>query len=324
MTETTLTLTNTDSGATQTITGASTTAADIVTGVAEGYTYAKVTTTNKLGDVVVNVFKITVLPNVFYIYHSSTKTVEVVPLSECAADGTFNIYAKTASGTLYGGYYVAYQKKGAGYNGGLEGLGEGNVDTNGIAYSKTKCGQGYWLKGKAYTVDGTAMTPTPGATYYLKEVPVEFLSPYMSVIYDVNNSNNIVRIYLITAVDDLNYTNVGLTVKDGSNQAMDIGNRIALTNTFKITSESRDTIQIKASTAFGVAAGFVAVWQLPTLPANETGFTLNAYYVTPDGITVTGAQTRTVNMGDGHVTVIDGQPTFTPGPDVTGITFTQQ
>ena len=246
-------------------------------------------------------FTVTNTLNVFYVYHSSDNTVDIVPMPE---SGTFDLTSLVKSDHLYGGYYANYQKKGSTYTGGpaLDGSGaavNGGVAAGGTAYTG---GAGKWLKSKAFTATqlssgeggpGNAMTPAVGATYYLKEVPVAFLKPYMVVIYDTHNNNSIVRLYLLSAIDDLNYNDIGLDAVD-----ITTGNRIALAASYTISNEFTGVkTKITPNSAFGVSAGFLPVWQPPELPSGDS-FTYQPYFVTPDGVKVSGLLTRTVEMGN--------------------------
>lgn len=246
-------------------------------------------------------FTVTNTLNVFYVYHSSDNTVDIVPMPK---SGTFDLTAKVKDGYLYGGYYANYQKKGTEYTGGPI------RDTNGAAVNHGKDsggtaytgGAGKWLKGKAFTATqlssgvggpGNAMTPAAGATYYLKEVPVDYLKPYMVVVYDTHNNNSIVRMYLLSAIDDLNYNDIGLDAVD-----ITTGNRIALAASYTISNEFTGVkTKITPNSAFGVSAGFLPVWQPPELPSGDS-FTYQPYFVTPDGVKVSGLLTRTVEMGN--------------------------
>ena len=215
--------------------------------------------------------------------------------------------------------YANYQKKGSTYTGGAIST-EDHKDTGGTAYTG---GLGSWLKGKAFKEQalstgeggkGTAMTPAAGATYYLKEVPEAYLKPYMVVIYDTHNNNSVVRMYLLSAVDDLNYSNVGLDAVD-----ITTGDRIALATSYTITNEFTGNATITARTITGsdsYSKGLVAVWQ-PTLPGlDKDSFAYQAYFVTPDNVTVYGKLTRTVSLGD---RTVHGGAFGSPG-----VSFTEQ
>ena len=131
----------------------------------------------------------------------------------------------------------------------------------------------------------------------------------MVVVYNTQRENSIVRMYLLSAVDDLNYSDVGLTAVN-----ITTGERIALSTSYTITNEFTGNTTLTANSAFGVSGGLLAVWQPPTLPSADS-FTYQPYFVTPDGVTVYGKLTRTVVMGD---RTVHGQ--F----EAPGISFTEQ
>ena len=249
-------------------------------------------------------FTVTNTLNVFYVYHSSDNTVDIVPMPE---SGTFDLTAKVKDGYLYGGYYANYQKKGSTYTGGpaLDGSGaavNGGVAPGGKAYTG---GALWWAKGKAFQEaplasgeggKGTEMTPAIGATYYLKEVPSVFLKPMLYVIYDAHNEYTVVHNYLLTDVDDNNYNDIGLYATN-----ITTGDKIRVTTAYTITdSFNGKSDTIKAAT-FGARSGYVAVWK-PELAVSD--FVYTPYFKTPDGVIVEGSSTRTVTIGTGKVTIV--------------------
>ena len=86
----------------------------------------------------------------FYVYHSSDNSVEKISLSSVTG-GTFDITNLVSNGYLYGGYYSDYNRKGANYSGGTDGLTEQGgryYDVGGTSYDG---GLGYWSGSNAYT-----------------------------------------------------------------------------------------------------------------------------------------------------------------------------
>lgn len=216
----------------------------------------------------------------FYVYHSSVEDGDIEKIEIIAdnlnTDGTFNIVNKTYEGYYYGGYYSQYNKVGTVYKGGT----------------------GFWSKTNAYTVNGKAMTPVAGETYYLKEVPEEYLQPYMHVVYDERSQrivNELKQMYLMTGVDDMNYQEIGLNTVN-----ITLGTR-KTTASFKVVDTVGDTstTTLTTSSIWGVK-GFLGVWDQSSDLKENYEFSYQPYFVTPDGVTVNGTTTRTVNTQNNH------------------------
>lgn len=221
----------------------------------------------------------------FYVYHSSVanasednKGIEKIAITaeNLNEDGTFNIVNRTRAGYYYGGYYSKYNKVGTAYAGGA----------------------GSWSKTNAYTVNGKAMTPVAGETYYLKEVPEKYLQPYMHVVYDERSQeivNELKQMYLMTGVDDMNYQEIGLNTVN-----ITLGTR-KTTASFKVVDTVGDTstTTLTTSSIWGVK-GFLGVWDQSSDLKENYEFSYQPYFVTPDGVTVNGTTTRTVNTQNNH------------------------
>ena len=237
-------------------------------------------------------------PVEFYVYHSNNQSVETVKFTDSrgfnVATGTFDITKLVADGYLYGGYYNKYNKAGT-YTGGP--VNDLTTNTTGKNYTG---GLGFWSGKNAITdVKGTAMVPEAGKTYYLKEVSNSFLKPTLYVIYDHNNvelKDKIVDMYLITAVDDTNYKEIGLIATD-----ITTGERIKLAGSFTITDTLNNRTDKITASVLGAPTGFVAVWQ-PGAPSKD--FVYTPAFVTPDGVAVEGGTTREVTVGNGSY--VDG------------------
>ena len=257
----------------------------------------------------------------FYVYHSSDNTVEKVLFADSRVEKTlmngeytytFNIVNETKTDFLYGGYYTKYNRTSTGFDATTLEYDTDNwsQDDGGTPYVG---GLSNWSAKNAYTNSGQAMNPTSGITYYLKEVPEWFLQPYLYVIYDIIDKNNVKDMYLMTDVDDNNYNEIGLFATD-----IRTGDRIKLAVSFKIIdtiNSKTDTIKAdtiaKASGFDDVnAKGYVAVWN-PGVASKD--FTFTPYFITPDAITVEGTNVRSVSVGNGTY-----QDTFA----APGITFT--
>lgn len=237
----------------------------------------------------------------FYVYHSSVAdgALETIAMTSenLNADGTFNIVNKTKTGYYYGGYYSKYNKAGTVYEGGA----------------------GSWTRANAYTDEvtatgggiGTAMTPVAGQTYYLKEVSKAYIQPYLHVVYDERSlptANELKQMYLMTGIDDLNYTELGLNV---TNITLGTVKKVA---SFKVQeSVDSDTVTLTTSSLWDVK-GFLGVWDQSSDLKENYEFTYQPYYITLDGVKVDGETTRTVNTQDNHY-----YGTFDQGDNNTGI-----
>ena len=80
----------------------------------------------------------------------------------------------------------------------------------------------FWQKAQAYTELGTELAPTAGTVYYLKEVPTSFLPNRLVYVKADKNTQlydgtpieegKLTSLYLLTAVDDMNYSANGFMV----------------------------------------------------------------------------------------------------------------
>ena len=122
----------------------------------------------------------------FKIWHSSTAVSETVVIPE---SGQFDLVSKVEPGYLYGGYYTTVKDDKDPYTG---------IDQD-----------SYWADLTPYTEDGRNMTPVAGTTYYLKEVPEAYFRPYMQYYYRKGYGGFITRLYILTALDDKRYQEVG-------------------------------------------------------------------------------------------------------------------
>ena len=254
----------------------------------------------------------------FYVYHSNNNTIEKFSMADYASK-TFDITAEVDSGFLYGGYYTKYNKAGSDYVGGMTATAAADgrtKDANGKPYNG---GAGWWTKKNAYTVSGKTITPVAGTTYFLKEVPESYLTPYMHLIYDTHSNpiNKIVHGYLISNLDDANYNDYGLYKINKTS-----GNKTKFTGSFVIadyigTTKTTITAKTIAPTCGG---GYVAVWQDDKLVTEGEGFVYCPYFKTPDQVEVAGIITRTVKTGNYTVNEGENPLTNTTGG---GIYYTQ-
>lgn len=240
----------------------------------------------------------------FYIFHTADEgtypIVEEVPINpdDTSAlyyenwnweNGTFDIVATTTDGYLYGGYYENYGGKGnyTDENHTLEGA---------VTY---KGDQTSWDSRDAYTDEiGTAMTPEAGETYFLKEVPNTYLHPATYVVYDTHANNQIVDLYLLTATDDANYSSVGFDVTGTAvtNSPEDVSGTLYAQVEVERNGTHYETLE--ALDKFGVS-GYLALSETKDsyIKANQN-YTQIPYFVTLDGVKVTGNQKLKVYLRD--------------------------
>ena len=204
-------------------------------------------------------------------------------------DGTYNLYAKAKSGTLYGGYYLDYAGKGDYKDDGIKG-------TTGVAYT----GMNYdWVWDDAQTVDGTKMKPVAGETYYIKEVPTYYLRNYHQIVF-VKDTGELKNLFLISAVDDLNYNDTGFVLATDDDESAIVVSSM----TYKNWSTGK-SITLKANTVFksiGITGtgsendylGYIDLTDTDYFA--EGNFTVLPYWTTPDGIDVNGISTRTITI----------------------------
>ena len=228
----------------------------------------------------------------FYVFHSSDCTVEKIAMP-ISADTKYDLTSLVKGDYLYGGYYSDYGKKGD-YD-----IANPAEFTSAVPNSTAYVGGiGPWKAANAIKGEGakgTEMTPEVGKTYFLKEVPSAFLKSLLYVIYDANNvekKNLIVHNYLLADVDDNNYSEIGMYANN-----LTTGDRIKLAVSYTIVDTlNTRTDKITAKDFFGAEKGYVAVWK-PDLATGDFDFV--PFFVTPDGVTVEGANVRYITWGDG-------------------------
>ena len=150
----------------------------------------------------------------FYVYHSSDKTVQKFTRNntELKSGGKFDLWSQTKDDTLYGGYYTAYEGASAAFRTNPESLTYNSSgiaeDTGGTEYDGTNV---VWQWADGCEDSGREMKPENGKVYYIKEVPVGYLRNYYHITYVVA-TGKLTGVYLISAIDDLNYAGVKIAV----------------------------------------------------------------------------------------------------------------
>ena len=234
----------------------------------------------------VTTYTITNTPVVFYVYHTGTPggkldTVFIDSLTNNQYDLTQNLTDKT----LYGGYYTGLTEP------------EGNP-----AYDGSN-----WTFTNAETVPGNAMTPTPGETYYVKEVPIQYLKPVNYILYDRNVKKatadgtqvckgRLRKLFVMAAVDDEQYTSIGFDIDGGVGAGY---HNQSVYSDFVVTRSGQPYQTYTASGLFGVQ-GNLAVADMSDQLQENNEYTVTPYWITKDQIKVTSAYKYEMSIGDGY------------------------
>lgn len=153
----------------------------------------------------------------FYVFHSSTGHLEAVRWTSESVDLTDYV----SSGNLYGGYFTGYggyavtdknmedaMAAAKGSTPTTVNVTDNTYDGTSLTVSSTR----YWMKAQAGQTSGTDITPQVGDVYYLKEVPNKYLATNARWAYDWKKGSIITAIYLLTCIDDTNFTETGFIV----------------------------------------------------------------------------------------------------------------
>gem|GEM_PF-5879374 len=252
--------------------------------------------------------------DVFYVYHSGTNEVEKIVRTTKAGE-TFDLANMTSEGYLYGGYYHDYLGKSDDFDAkaltysafsGADALNNGkwtNEQTDNGTGAKQYDGTNVtWSIDDAYkTTDedaetGMAITPDAGTTYYIKEVPArQYLQPYLHYTYHLGY-NDITNAWLISDIDDTNYLNTGFMIVD-SNKKATVCNSLTVQN-----SNGGNSIRLTAKKVFraqGVTGGLLTYREVINVSSGlnllANGNSVLQFWVTPDGLLVTGNTCRIYN-----------------------------
>ena len=153
--------------------------------------------------------------------------------------------------------------------------------------------------------------PQSGATYYIWEAPVDYLVPKsLSLSKTIEGQPNVIGFYLLTGVDRLNYQSAGFDVTDGSGSSIsitDVGesDSTALNGGSGKVYQSLTTVYTNGSSdtykpGEGVfeplsASSYLACFSVPSdaWAAKDKKVVFTPYWITLDGMKVTGTTTRT-------------------------------
>ena len=232
----------------------------------------------------------------FYVYHSGVAgdgNLETVAVPK--NNRTYDLTQNLTPNTLYGGYYLNYAGKGTYADNGVKG-------ENGEVYTGMNRDWSAKATGdQVQTVSGKAMKPTPRETYYIKEVPVYYLLNYYQLNYMKTDEQKLMSMYLISAIDDLNYRETGFTITQGNEKA-----KVASSVTFqnaatnkKVTLRANTVFKAKGIDGKGSDKDKLTYYDLTpntTFFKADSSFSVKPYWITPDGITVHGVSTREIKI----------------------------
>ncbi len=236
----------------------------------------------------------------FQIYHSGVAggAIETVPIN---FKGTYDLtkHVGTANRAdpidkvLYGGYYLK-----GGFTAPAPVVAEGETEAKIPAYDGTN-----WTWTTAQTENGMSMTPKAGETYYIKEVPADkYLQPYFHFTYRKDTdpaAQTLDTAWLISDIDDCKYKETGFVIVTDDNKA-NVCTSLTVQNTVGGTK-----VELKPETIFrgkGVTSGYLSYLEVMRGGTTSNGFgtssTVLQYWVTPDGLIVTGTTQRIYSMLD--------------------------
>lgn len=222
----------------------------------------------------------------------------------------------------YNRFAVYYQSTGSAVNYDLvDSFSVTNRVHNGYLYGGMYTNSKFTIPATDVKGNGLSFVPEAGETYYVKEVPETYLRASTYYIYDTHNNNKLVRLYMITAIDDLNYAHVGFDV-DSTQSAQVVEAKESVYETVSVQKynakwELAETRIYNINSFFGKNffpaypagdshPGYLHVQKYEgSVEAGEL-FDYTPFFVTPDGVKVTGVRNRVVSTGDGTAPNEDG------------------
>lgn len=161
------------------------------------------------------------------------------------------------------------------------------------------------------TESAKSFHPQNGATYYIWEAPVDYLVPKsLSLSKTIDGQPNVIGFYLLTGVDRLFYQSAGFDVTDGSGNSIsitDVGEaggtalnggsgKVYQSLTTVYTNGSSDTYKPGEGVFKPLSASsYLACFSVPSdaWAAKDRKVVFTPYWITLDGMKVTGTTTRT-------------------------------
>lgn len=255
----------------------------------EEYVYDRQDTDDPIAENGSTVLKIFYKQSVFYVYHTGVEggNVETIKISSLK-DGTYDLTQNLTANTLYGGYYLNYE----------------NSET-GEAYDGSNT---TWMDPQ--TENGKAMHPEAGETYYVKEVPTTYLQATQISTYH-RYTLQLRTMILTTVIDDANYKEVGFrfndTDYDKTVNVMNLSDSLTFEMPERNGTITTETVDVGDLSNNKIRNGKIAAYDYFNY-VDEDGNVdyssvigtnrIKAYWVTPDGITVTGGYQRTLIVRD--------------------------
>lgn len=207
----------------------------------------------------------------FTVYHQSDKSTETFDLTD-----SFDVTETVKAGCLYGGLYTD--------------------DT---------------FTTPVTDICGKAFRPEADKTYYVKEVSTNYLNPKIYSVYNKKQNNKLKFVYLVTAIDDTNYRQVGFDIDSGAaKKEQEVKGDATVYQSFVVDNSADDSYSKGASATYSLTkffpkltTGYLNVQKYNSeaytgLEPN-TAFTMVPYYVTMDGVKVTGTVSRHVDTRNG-------------------------
>ena len=151
---------------------------------------------------------------------------------------------------------------------------------------------------------GLGFNPAPDETYYVKEVPEAYLQPKTYSIYNTYYGNQVRAVYMVTAIDDPNYRLVGFEVA-GADSPEALVEDETVYQEIVVTRAGEHYQTLTPASFFGTnvdAESLLHVQPYTGTIAAGGSFVFTPFFVTPDGVKVTGVTERTVNFGNGTYT----------------------
>lgn len=263
----------------------------------------------------------------------------------------FNIAAETKAGFIYGGYYQSYngnevtvsgdgaltfEVKPYSFKTALAYVTDPNL---GGTWADDDAGQPYmgngewWANDTAYTENGMAFEPEMNTVYYLKEVPEAYLRGMIRYTYydDPGNKYPIGTLWLVCALDG-SYKEFGVSKLDKQTDKFVTGE---ITDLFTVTPLNNTSNKVNYNAESFLRqynethkdkpdykdgkVGFIKVYDKRSIDPIESatikideGENLCLYWITPDGVTVTGTRQFSVtNIFKGSGKKIEGVPYIT-------------
>ena len=145
---------------------------------------------------------------------------------------------------------------------------------------------------------GLGFVPVPDETYYVKEVPEAYLQPKILHVYNTYYGNQVTQVHLVTAIDDINYQYVGFIV-ESEDKAAEVNDNTVYESIGIIRDGELAEEKTLAEFFPALSDGLLHSLEYTGNIGAEQEFAFTPFFVTPDGVKVTGVKTRTVDMGNG-------------------------